>query len=113
MSDPQDLLYTNQFITPTVLSNQDLLKNTRYYNRFQEYIDKETPNEIQTYLNDNQFEDSPINLNKNLYQKWPTNNIKNQYPLFDTYIKDISVNKYQKEIITKKIFLINTWWETI
>ena len=26
---------------------------------------------------------------------------KNHYPLFNSYIKDISENKYQKEIITK------------
>jgi hypothetical protein len=100
MSDPQDLLYTNKFISEDVLTYKDLNTEGNYYNRFEDYISN-TQTELSKYLNDEQYETSAINLDRNLDQKWPINKNKNHYPLFDSYIKDISTDKYQKEIITK------------
>jgi len=100
MSDPQDLLYTNKFISEDVLTYKNLNTEGNYYNRFEDYISN-TQTEVSKYLNDEQYENSSINLDRNLDQKWPINKNKNHYPLFDSYIKDISNDKYQKEIITK------------
>ena len=44
MSDPQDLLYTNQFVSTNILSDNDLKKQSEYYDRFSEYINNETNN---------------------------------------------------------------------
>ena len=40
MSDPQDLLYTNQFISTETISQKDLDENTRFNYRYNEYINK-------------------------------------------------------------------------
>ena len=98
MSDPQDLLYTNKFISEDILTYKDLNTEGNYYNRFENYIGN-TQTELSKYLSNDQYETSPINLDRNLDQKWPINKNKNHYPLFDSYIKDISNDKYQKEII--------------
>ena len=79
MSDPQDLLYTNQFTNPNVLSEHQLQNETQYYDRFKNYIDKEGTSEIKKYVQNNEYESSPINLNKTLNQKWPIRNNKNNF----------------------------------
>ena len=99
--DPQDLLYTNEFLNTAVIRDKDLIENTKYYDRFTDYISKKTVNETQNYLNDDEKESSIVNIDKNLYTKWPIYNNKNHYPLFDTYINDISSNRYKKKILTK------------
>ena len=99
--DPQDLLYTNEFLNSNIISDKDLLDNTQYYNRFTDYIEKKTVSETQNYLNDNEKESSLVNIDKNLYTKWPIYNNKNHYPLFDSYINDISSNRYKKKILTR------------
>ena len=101
MNDPQDLLYTNKFISTNVLSERNLLNDTEYYDRFKNYIDNGSSDEIKKYIETDENESDPININKTLNQKWPIGNNKNHYPLFDTYIRDISTNRYKKEIITK------------
>jgi hypothetical protein len=101
MSDPQDLLYTNNYSTNTVLSEKNVNKDIEYYQRFTDYQNKNIQSDYSKYIEDDEYEESQINLNKTLNNKWPVNNNKNQYPLFDTYINDISVNRYKKEIITK------------
>jgi hypothetical protein len=101
MSDPQDLLYTNRFIDKNVLTNEELSKESEYYNRFKSYIDNGIVDETQKYIENNLEETSEINIDKTLYQKWPVNKKKNHYPLFDTYINDISEGHYKKEIVTK------------
>lgn len=103
MSDPQDLLYTNNFITDTknILNENSLREETKFYNRYTNYINKKSENDYLKYIEDDEFEESNINLNKTLKTKWPVNETKNQYPLFDTYINDISTDRYKKEIITK------------
>ena len=99
--DPQDLLYTNEFLNTNLISDKDLLENTQYYNRFTDYIEKKTVSETQNYLNDDEKESSLVNIDKNLYTKWPIYNNKNHYPLFDSYINDISSNRYKKNILTR------------
>jgi hypothetical protein len=101
MSDPQDLLYTNRFVSENILSDKQLTDETKYYDRFKNYIDNEKDSEIEKYINNDTLESSPINLNKTLNRKWPITNNRNHYPLFDTYINDISSNTYRKEVITK------------
>lgn len=101
MFDPQDLLYTNKFITTDILSDKQLTNETQYYDRFTNYITNKNDTELKNYIENNEHELDPINLNKTLNKKWPIENNRNHYPLFDTYINDISSNKYSKEKITK------------
>ena len=101
MSDPQDLLYTNQFVSTNILSKEQMTKETEYYDRFKNYIDNGRADETEKYVDEDNYENSAVNLNKTLHTKWPPNGNKNQYPLFDSYVNDISVNRYKKEIITK------------
>ena len=101
MSDPQDLLYTNKFIPKDILTNEELVKESEYYNRFKNYIDNGVVDETQKYIEDNINETSQVNIDRTLYKKWPIDKNKNHYPLFDTYINDISVDRYKKEIVTK------------
>lgn len=101
MSDPQDLLYTNQFISTDILSDKELTKETEYYDRFKNYIDNGSSDEIKKYIDKDLYESDPVNINRILHKKWPLNGNKNHYPLFDTYINDISTDRYKKEIVTK------------
>lgn len=101
MSDPQDLLYTNKFTPKDILTNKELVKESEYYNRFKNYIDNDVVDETQKYIENNINETSEINIDRTLYKKWPIDKNKNHYPLFDTYINDISVDRYKKEIVTK------------
>ena len=101
MSDPQDLLYTNKFISDEILTKKDLIDENKFYSRFENYINVTKESELRNYINNDEYENSPINLDRNLNTKWPIYKNKNHYPLFNSYIKDISENKYQKEIITK------------
>ena len=101
MSDPQDLLYTNKFISTDILSDTQLIKETEYYDRFKNYIDNNLTDEIKKYVENDETESSAVNIDKTLNTKWPIYSNKNHYPLFDTYTNDISTNRYKKEIITK------------
>jgi hypothetical protein len=101
MGDPQDLLYTNQFISTNILSESELATETSYYDRFTNYVNNETKNDIEEYIENNNYETSDINIDKTLNKPWPIDNKKNHYPLFDSYTNDISVNRYKKEVITK------------
>ena len=101
MSDPQDLLYTNKFVEKSSLTNSELVKELEYYNRFKNYIDDGVVDETEKYIKDNLNETSEINIDRTLYKKWPIDKNKNHYPLFDTYINDISVDRYKKEIVTR------------
>lgn len=101
MSDPQDLLYTNNFISTNLLTNQSLIDETKYYDRFTNFIQKKREKDTEKYIDDDLNEESQINLNKTLRNKWPVDYKKNNYPLFDTFINDVSTNRYKKEIVTK------------
>jgi hypothetical protein len=101
MSDPQDLLYTNKFISTDILTDNQLIKETQYYDRFKNYIDNNLTDEIQKYVENDEYETSAVNIDKTLNTKWPIYSNKNHYPLFDSYANDISSNRYKKEVITK------------
>ena len=101
MSDPQDLLYTNKFISTDILTDNQLIKETEYYDRFKNYIDNNLTDEIQKYVENDEYETSAVNIDKTLNTKWPIYSNKNHYPLFDSYTNDISTNRYKKEFITK------------
>lgn len=101
MNDPQDLLYTNSFISKNIITENELKQETDYYDRFKNYIDNGVVDETQKYIDDNLYENSPVNINQTLNRKWPVSNNKNHYPLFDTYISDVSTNQYKKQVITK------------
>ena len=81
MGDPQDLLYTNQFISTNILSESELANETNYYDRFTKYVNNETKNDIQEYIENNDYETSDINIDKTLNKPWPVGNKKNHYPL--------------------------------
>ena len=101
MSDPQDLLYTNQFIATNVLSNAEVEEGEKYFDRFKDYLSGAEKDQTDRYVDNDDFESDPVNRQKILNTKWPIYGNRNHYPLFDTYINDISVNRYKKEIITK------------
>jgi hypothetical protein len=101
MSDPQDLLYTNQFISTDVITDKQLEDETRYYYRLNRYINETTPTETDDFIKEDKNETDLINLNKISNTKWPVYTNRNHYPLFDSFIKDVSENSYEKEIITK------------
>ena len=101
MSDPQDLLYTNNYISTTVLNDKSINSDVEYYGRFTDYQNNELQPNYDKYIENDEYEESNINLNKTLNNKWPVGNKKNHYPLFDSYINDISTNRYKKEVITK------------
>lgn len=102
MSDPQDLLYTNNFASTDILTETQLSQGNEYYERFKNYIDNTNDNdETNKYIDNDLDESSPVNLSNGLNTKWPVYSNKNHHPMFDTYIKDISENKYKKNILTK------------
>jgi sporulation protein YlmC with PRC-barrel domain len=101
MSDPQDLLYTNQFIATNVLSNAEVEEGTKYYDRFKDYLSGTEKDQTERYIDNDGAESDPVNRQKILNTKWPIYGNRNHYPLFDKYINDISVNRYKKEIISK------------
>lgn len=87
--DPQDLLYTNQFINSNLITNQERKKNIKNFGDLQRKLEK-TKNQEYNYL-----EDSTKNINKVSQNEWPSKN-KNRYPLFSESINDIVENKYKK-----------------
>lgn len=101
MSDPQDLLYTNQFVKSSILNKTELLNNTNNYDLFKDYVDKNNETSTKKYITEDEYESSLINLDRSATQKWPVDKNKNHYPLFDPYINDISTNTYKKSILTR------------
>jgi hypothetical protein len=101
MSDPQDLLYTNQFLSNEILTEQNLVDESKYYDRFVKYFTETQKDETEKYIENDLTEDDSINVKKTSDKKWPINSNRNRYPLFDTFTNDISSNRYKKEIITK------------
>jgi len=101
MYNSEDLLYTNNFNPTTILSENSIVDETKYYDRFKKYIENDVDTQYDKFIDNDENESNQINLNKTLNKKWPIDSKKNHYPLFDTYTNDISVNRYKKEIITK------------
>ena len=40
MNDPQDLLYTNKFISDDVINSNELEESIKFYDRYENYSDK-------------------------------------------------------------------------
>jgi len=101
MSDPQDLLYTNEYVNSNILNKNEIANQNQYYQEYQDFVDNNSTSDIKGYVNDDLYEDSEVNHAKNLNTKWPPESNKNQYPLFDKFIGDVSENRYKKETITR------------
>ena len=99
--NPQDLLYTNEFLTTSTVSKKEFEENNKNYVRYKNFIDKTETNETDQYINNDSKEEDPFNINKRNFNKFPGNNNGNHYPLFDSYISDVSKNTYEKEYVTK------------
>ena len=105
MSDPQDLLYTNNFIETNTLSKQQIQDDTQYYDRYINYLDNNPDNQTQEYLNTNLFESDLVNIQQTNNKPWPIDLKKNRYPLMDNLSKDISVNRYtQEQVLNLSVF---------
>jgi hypothetical protein len=99
MSDPQDLLYTNNFVETNTLSKQQIQDDTQYYDRYLNYLDNKPDNQVQEYLDTNLFESDLVNIQQTNNKPWPIDLKKNRYPLMDNLSKDLSVNRYTQEQI--------------
>jgi hypothetical protein len=99
--NPQDLLYTNEFLTTSTISKKEFDENNKNYIRYKNFTDKNVTNETDQYINNDSNQDDPFNINKRNFNKFPVGNNGNNYPLFDSYISDISKDTYEKEYITK------------
>jgi hypothetical protein len=97
MSDPQDLLYTNNFIETNTLSKQQIEQDTQYYDRYINFLDNNPNNQVQEYLDTNLYESDEVNIQQTNNKPWPIDLKKNRYPLMDNLSKDISVNRYTQE----------------
>ena len=97
--DPQDLLYTNKFVSKDVISSNDLKMGTKYYKNFQDNIDKRS-SLTKKYLNTNLKDGDSININKTESKPWPPNNNRNFKPIFSNAVSDVVENKYIKAIRT-------------
>lgn len=91
--DPQDLLYTNNFISPTLISQNEIKNVSKNYSEFNKIFKKEIK---YTNRSENNFlENNPENVNKVNQELFQSKN-KNRYPIFDKGIQDITSNKYKK-----------------
>ena len=97
--NPQDLLYTNQFVATNVINKSELKKETKYYKQFQDHVDKNA-NITKKYLDRNIRDGDPINVNKIKSKPWPPTNEKNYKPIFSDAVSDVVENKYIKAIRT-------------
>ena len=97
--NPQDLLYTNQFVATNVINKSELKKETKYYKQFQDHVDKNA-NITKKYLDRNIRDGDPININKMKSKPWPPTNEKNYKPIFSDAVSDVVENKYIKAIRT-------------
>ena len=94
-SDPQDLLYTNQFISTQILNEETIEDNTKFYNRYINHLDGTDPVNTNIYLDNNIRETDSVNINNTLDKHWPIEDNKNNYPLTNTFIQDVSENNYK------------------
>lgn len=105
MSDPQDLLYTNNFVETNTLSKQQIEQDTQNYDRYINYLDNNPDSQTQEYLNTNLFESDLVNIQQTNNKPWPIDLKKNRYPLMDNLSKDISVNRYtQEQVLNLSVF---------
>ena len=98
--DPQDLLYTNSFVNTDILSEKNIVNESKNYKRYQDYVNKNL-NLTRDYLNNNGEDGDPINITKTLNSPWPAAEHKNRYPIFNKGILDVVENKYKKRCKTE------------
>lgn len=99
MNDPQDLLYTNNFINTDIINDKQINEQINNYDRFVDYQSNqntEDTNNTLRYINNDNEENDSINIQKSLYQPFPIDNNKNNYPMFDPLLNDLSKNTYTK-----------------
>ena len=114
MIDPQDLLYTNNFIDTNIINESQIQEETKNYDRFVNYEsnqNSEDTNNTLRFLNNTDEESDNINIKKSYYQPFPINNRKNHYPLLDPLLKDISKDRYTK--IEETHFSIDTGYRDL
>ena len=99
--NPQDLLYTNEFLTTETITNRGFEDNRKNHVRYRNFVDKNVTNETDQYIQNDSTEGDPFNLNKRQLNKFPVGRNANHYPLFDSYIQDVSKGTYEKEYVTK------------
>ena len=87
--DPQDLLYTNNFINTDLLTDKEINKNIKNYDNLKKKIKNKKINRLDF------LEDNNDNINKVNQNQFPSKN-KNRYPIFSETINDIVENKYKK-----------------
>ena len=104
LKDPQDLLYTNEFISSEILNESEIKKDTKFYDKYIENLENNQEEETNKYLENDLNETDYININNSLNRPWPVNDSKNEKPLTNTFIKDISEQKYVS-YVNKKIFI--------
>ena len=99
MNDPQDLLYTNQFLNTEIINQNEINEQSKNYGRFIDYESNqntESTNNTLKYINNDDQETDQINIQKTLYKPFPIENHKNNYPMFDPLLKDLSKDTYTK-----------------
>jgi hypothetical protein len=106
MSDPQDLLYTNKFIDTNIITPEQINNDTKYYDRFINYLDENPENQVQNYLDKNLNENDLVNIQQTIDKPWPINNKKNRYPLLSNISSDISKDRYVQEQVIQ--FIVNS-----
>lgn len=114
MIDPQDLLYTNNFIDTYIINKEEINEQTKNYDRFINYKsdqNTEDTNNTLRFLNNDNDESDNINIKKSYYEPFPIDNKKNHYPLLDPLLKDISKDRYTK--IEETRFSIDTGYRDV
>jgi hypothetical protein len=109
MNDPQDLLYTNQFINTNIINQNEINEESKNYDRFIEYesnLNTEETNNTLKYINNDDQETDQFNIQKSFYKPFPIENHKNGYPMFDPLLKDLSKDTYTR--IKETIINIDT-----
>jgi len=93
--NPQDLLYTNQFVNSNIISSKNLVEHTKHYKQYQEHVHK-TRNPTEEYLHRNTRRNDKINADKRKAQPLPNPDNRNIKPIFSSAVNDIVEHKYSK-----------------
>ena len=93
--NPQDLLYTNEFVDSNVISSSNLVEHTKHYKQYQRHIHKKR-NATEDYITQNKHTNDKINYDKRNANPMPTPSNRNIKPIFSKPFNDIIENKYSK-----------------
>jgi len=78
MSDPQDLLYTNNFMNTNTLTKEQIQDDTKYYDRYINYLDQNPNSQTEEYLDTNLYESDRVNIQQTNNKPWPVDLKKNR-----------------------------------